>query len=433
MKHVLTAIRFRASFASLVLMGAFATTGVARADEEARIESILERAAGSDGASRVALARELAELGTGADPLLFAALAAECAAAPAGASASARGGVLLAAFDWMGGARWRPLLARELGEGTEPGAIAAIIAISGHSGHAGDLAFLLQAGGSEAGHDQRTQLERAVTRILVRDAAAFDALEGAVGTVGAELRSAMIHAVEATRLPRAALLLARWIETRREMRFECLPYLSRLSLSLEKPLPPEVTTPVRRLVEEGDETTLREAVLCSGRLGDCEVLPALIRHLREGEYGLRAEALWALQSISGMNLAADPVPWENWLAMETRWWNEESRTVFSWLGRGTKAEKVEALRQISLLRTWRHQAAAEVVVALEDTDEEVAVLAAALLGRLGSRVAVLSLVDVLGGERPKVASAAHAALVSITKRDLPTDPVACREAVLPAR
>jgi HEAT repeat protein len=86
---------------------------------------------------------------------------------------------------------------------------------------------------------------------------------------------------------------------------------------------------------------------------------------------------------------------------------------------------------VSKLYGWRERVVAEITIALDDADTDVALLTVCQLERLGSKVAVPALIDALSGGRPSIATAAHEALESITKRKLPEDPLACREALVP--
>ena len=88
---------------------------------------------------------------------------------------------------------------------------------------------------------------------------------------------------------------------------------------------------------------------------------------------------------------------------------------------------------MSTLHAWRDRAATEVVVALCDDDAFIAKLAVTELQRLDSELAVPALVDVLSEGRVDVAEAARAALQSITKRELPSDPQAVHELLVQGR
>ncbi len=396
-----------------------------------RIESVLTRAIDKDALRTNALARELVAFGPLAERPLFDALVNEASVAPE--LTSARADLLLSTFEVMGTARWRPLLFGKTDAAPGAGAIRSVCAIAGRAGSAEDLPLILRAAGMDHDAECRDALIVAVTSILKRDDAGFGTIESAVLTVRPELRSALVRAVERTQMPKAALMLARWIDTRRDMRTECLPHLARLSLSLDKPLPSDVVASVRALVEDGDEVTMRDAVLCIGRLGDSDAIPALIRCLREGEFGLRSEALWALHNITGLKLCEDPISWTSWYESEADWWSRDSRVAFAMFTSGSKAEKMAVLNVVSRLHAWRDRLSSEIAIALDDPDVDVATLTASELQRLDSSLVIPALIDALAGDRPTVAKAAHAALESITKRKLPEDSLACRDALVPQR
>lgn len=403
----------------------------ARAADAPTIESILARASANEGSSQAALAQELIDLGIAAVPRLVDVLALE--SRQAAGLESARSRVVLSAFEAMGAVRWRPVIDERLGSSVRPDLLSAVFAIEGRCGYAQDLRAVIRAAVLDQGVHPTLEFEEATTRVLLRDAGGFAVLDDELRTLATDLRLALVRAVEATKKPKAAQLLARWIDLRRDIRFECLPYLSRLSLSLDKPIQTDVVSPVRVLVESGDGDTLREAILCIGRLEDCAAIPALIRWLHEGEAGIRQDALWALRRITHLGLGDDSVAWNNWYANEMKWWESKSTEAFGLLTRGTKAEKVAILCMISTMHTWRDKLATEVVLALDDPDPNIALMAATELKRLDSRNAAAGLIDALMNQDERVATAAHAALESILKRELPREPAACRDLLAPSR
>ncbi len=400
--------------------GAFAVE-----DVRTQIETVLARARADSPASTSALAAELVQLAPGVERDLFDALAREIETTHE--VSGPRTAVLVTAFDALGGNRWRPVLFEKLDAVAGLTTVRATYAIVGRAGDGQDVPTALYAAKYDQSLTARNELVKALTAVLLRDAAAFGTVESMASAVDPSLRPVLVEAIELTKKPVAAQILARWIEKRPEMRRECLPHLSRLSLALDGPLAPEILAPVRQLVEMGTEETIHEAVVCAGRLRDSDVIPALIRCLREGEYGLRAEALWSLQEISGLKLDEDPIPWTDWHDSETRWWSKRSRNAFAALTQGTKADKMAVLTDVSRLCAWREKLAAEIVIALDDADEEVATRTACELERLKSKVAIPALLDALAGDRPGVAAAAHRALEAIAARELPEDALLCRD------
>jgi HEAT repeat protein len=241
------------------------------------------------------------------------------------------------------------------------------------------------------------------------------------------VQTSLASGVEATKRIEAATMLARWIGTRRELRLVALPHLSRLALALDKPFPEEVLQPVRALLEQGEGETLPGAIVCAGRLCDYAAIPHLVRWLRDGDAGVKSDALWSLRQISGLVFDDDASRWQSWYASESAWWDNDSRAAFESLRSGTRIEKVDALRAIAGMHAWREKLAEHVAVLLDDADTELAGYAARLLGRLGSRASIAPLLDALA--IPSCAEAAHSALEALAHKKLPLDLAGCRDAL----
>lgn len=70
----------------------------------------------------------------------------------------------------------------------------------------------------------------------------------------------------------------------------------------------------------------RKASLVLGRLEDSESIPDLIEALGEGDPGYASDARWALEQITGEQLAADPELW-------SAWWTGAGKSTLEKLGR----------------------------------------------------------------------------------------------------
>jgi hypothetical protein len=409
-----------AALAFLSLPLAAAGTG-----DRPTVESILARADQPDAPSPQLLAQDLIDLGTTAFPKAFDALVLEARQADGLSSRRAR--VVFAACSIAGPVRWRPIVEARATRGAAEATFQAAYALCGACGTSSEIDLLLHTVVLDDPAVENAEFQRASTDILLRDTTGFTTLDALVGTVPLRVQSALASGVESTKRPEAATMLARWIGTRRELRLVALPHLSRLALALEKPFPEEVLQPVRTLLEQVEGETLPDAIICAGRLGDYAAIPHLARWLRDGDAGVKADALWSLRQISGLVLDEDPSRWQSWYASESSWWDNDSRAAFESLRSGTRIEKVDALRAIAGLHAWRDKLAEHVALLLDDQDVELAGYAARMLGRLGSRATVGPLLEALAN--PGCAQAAHGALEAITKKKLPLDPAACRDAL----
>ncbi len=397
----------------------------ASAGDRPTVESILARAEQPDSPSPQLLAQDLIDLGTTAFPKAFDAL--EVEAKRSNGLSSRRARVVYAACSIAGPSRWRPLVERRAMRGASSSAFAAACALCGACGTSNDLELLLHTATLDENGGAGSELERAITAILVRDVAGFTVLDGLIGTVPADLHASVATGVELTKKNDAAALLSRWIGTRSNMRIVALPHLARLALALDKPIADEVLQPVRALLDQSDGECLADAIVCAGRLGDYAAVPRLTHWLRDGDAGLKSDALWSLRQISGLVFDEDPAMWQAWFVGESTWWERNSRTAFENLRSGTRVEKVEALRAIASMHAWREKLGDHVAVLLDDPDLELAGYGARLLGRLGSRTSIGPLVDALSNAG--CADAAHEALEAITHKKLPTEPGACRDAL----
>lgn len=417
------ALRVASTAAALAILSL--SLSAAGAGDRPTVESILARANQPDSPSPQLLAQDLIDLGTTSFPKAIDALVLE-AGRPEGL-ASRRSHVVYAACTIAGPARWRPIVEARAVRGAPAATFSAAYALCGACGSSNELDLLLRIGVLDAQAGDSLEFEHAITDILLRDGTGFTVLDALVGTVPLDVQGSIASGVEATKKIEAATMLARWIKTRRELRLLALPHLSRLALALEKPFPEEVLQPVRTLLEQNDGPTLPGAIVCAGRLGDYASIPSLARWLRDGDAGVKSDALWSLRQISGLVFDDDAARWQSWFAAESAWWENDSRAAFEVLRTGSRIEKVDALRAVAGLHAWREKLADHVAVVLDDQDEELVGYGARLLGRLGSRASIPPLLEALAN--PGSAEAAHAALEAIAHKKLPLDPAACRDAL----
>ena len=184
-----------------------------------------------------------------------------------------------------------------------------------------------------------------------------------------------------------------------------------------------VRAQVRRLLElEHDDSRLREAALVAGRLEDALAMNTLVELLNSPSSGVRGNAHWSLQHVSGLPLDDDYFRWLTWLRGNELWWAEDWPSVRAALRGGDRSETCEAIREIAGRRYRRHELAQELLHVLRRTDDDVMVGYACLaLTALDSPVARDSLVDLLLDDRDIIRLRAHEALTSITELDLPPE------------
>lgn len=388
---------------------------------------ILGRAAKADDAARSSLAFEIVGLGGDVIQRSFDELVADARAN--GEVGGPRAQVLLEVFAHVGPFHWRSVVAPALGAAPDAAILRVVTSVVGRSGVADDVPTLLRVSALDAPGACTRELEDAVRDLLLRDEGGFEVLGSGLPVERPEACEPFVVGVERTLRPRAALTLARWVERHATLRRTSLQHLSRLALHVPKPVHEDVLAVIRPLLERGDSSQLAPLLVCLGRLEDEASIPQFLRWLKEGDRGVRQNALWALQTTTGLRFEEDPRAWNTWWNSESKWWDEESTKTFSMLRRGTKAEKIAALNAIDMRRTGRHRLAAEVAPVLEDRDVDVALAAARELNHLGSFVAAAELASALESPEARLVESAHAALEAIAKRTLPTDAAECRRAL----
>lgn len=302
-------------------------------------------------------------------------------------------------------------------------AIAATLVL-GRFGTASELALAPALYREEA----REEFDSAVLAVARRDARALHVLDGAARTASTEVRSAFVRAVEGLATTEAASWIARCAERAPDVRGEALARLGRLAQQLAQPVSDDVFAVVRNVLGGVASDALRDAVIAAGRMEDGDAIPYLVPLLREENAGLRADAAWALERISGLELREHAESWEVWYAQQTTWWREHSDAAFADLEGATPALRIRGLLEVGPRRLSRDRISLRVVPLLEDPDPGVARLAAATLRALRSRVAVPALLDALERPEPVVGAAAWDALRAITRKDLPNDVAAWRAA-----
>lgn len=263
--------------------------------------------------------------------------------------------------------------------------------------------------------------EEALAAMLTRDLAGFSEVERGWRQLPVELRPGLVRAAAGTRDPRALATLGAVLDLGGE---STRLVLERLPMVLPSnwPPPPEVDPArVRRFLDPARDEC-RSAAIAVGRLGDSAAVPLLIDLLDSESSGVRANAHWALEQITGLRLAPSAAVWTRWYDDDRAWYRREANGAFLRLDSADTAEVLSAIREISGRRLHRHDLAQEVEVALQNDEATVRAAACGSLGSLASLASVPALVVALDDDSDPVRAAALAALRKITGRDGSADP-----------
>ncbi len=265
------------------------------------------------------------------------------------------------------------------------------------------------------------EFERALASIAKRDVRTLAQLERLTPGARTELRVAFVRAVDSLATTDAAGWLARCAERARDVRPEAIARLGRIAELLPNRLSEESIGVVRDVLAGVGSESLREAVVAAGRMEDGDSIPHLLALLAEADPGLRADAAWALQRITGLKLRERRERWEDWYGTELAWWRDRSDQTFADLQAPDAAARTRALMDISGHRASRDRLASRVIPLLDHAEPATAKLAAWTLRVLRAKCAVGPLIRALDHTEPGVRIEAWRALRGITRKDLPED------------
>jgi hypothetical protein len=399
--------------------------------------------ANAPAADATALGLQLARLGPEAVPALFDALAQRSQAGPARdpmrppeTVQELQREALISALCAQPAPLVHTLLGARVGRGATLGARCAALDLLSRCGGSRDIELVasIARGTEEAAEIEApvaAAFQRALADILRRDRGGYGRLSTLMHGLGRELGAAAARAVADAGSREGLVFLARALDREPDLALALLAEIGRMGIHAERPIDPEVLAGVRARISDPSSPVLGEALLATGWLDDFDSIPSLIRYLRDHRAGVRADALWSLQRMSGLRVAAEPDVWTAWWEAESKWWRDDAPRLFRDLAAGNSARVKAALIACAAVRTYRHAIAAEIVPLFGSPDLEIARLAARISGQIASPVAVPALVDCLDRGDKSLRQSSWSALKAITAQSLPADAGAWRAAFPP--
>lgn len=302
----------------------------------------------------------------------------------------------------------------------------------GHAGRANDLPqlFALALPADDPALDKRmaTGLERSVAALARRDARCFEQLVALRRIIRAELLPTLVDAVGEAGDPRGLAFLAEVLYWSEPLALEVMSQIPRLGASGDVALDEGMRVRLRPYLAPERSGHCRAAVTALAALHDLEAIPGLVALLTSEDRGLAQNAHWALKELTGLTFSAEPNAWARWHQSELSWTVRSKARELQRLQSGDAGESADALRVLLTHPFARSELRAVLPELLKSRHPGLRTLACRTLAELGAKEATEKLVWALEDDFPEVRAAAHGALRTLTRLDLPLEPVAWQSA-----
>ena len=293
-------------------------------------------------------------------------------------------------------------------------------------GAVGDLALALELAGayprcadSRVSDVSRADLRAAATRVLARNVKELAGIERILEICPAEFMTPLIDAIASSASREGLVALAGLLDDGDPAAGKLLVAIGRMARGLPAPHDPRVSAAVRWILERDGAHGFREAVLCAGALDDELAVEPLIGLLEHENPGVRLDALWSLERITGTKLGPRKERWTNWWREQELWWDNHARARLEDLGSRDGAVRGAALNELLRRRFPRHPLArglAEKLELLKGADFQ---QACATLEGLGSPAALEPLRQI---DRKRLGAPQQAALEKCLAKLAPQPP-----------
>jgi HEAT repeat protein len=179
---------------------------------------------------------------------------------------------------------------------------------------------------------------------------------------------------------------------------------------------------VRMRLNHEDWRVRRAVCAALGRCHDVESFEAIVHLLGDENRRVSASAMWALQAMSGLSWEdADSERWLGYYREQRERWQAARLELKARLDSGDSAEIAAALRELSRMKLFRHEAAQLVLPALSSSESGLVRMACQTLAALDSPQVLDELLGLLRSPDSGIRAEAAATLTALTGRSLPAD------------
>ena len=271
--------------------------------------------------------------------------------------------------------------------------------------------------------------EDSVGELLRREDGAVTRVRWGWGDAPEDVRSALLWALGQSAQPAAVDLLIEFLAWDEEDPSAVVACIDRLVSTEGVEISDELAPSLRKLLAEEDSEVLKATCLALGRLFDSASVEPMIELLEHEDRGVRGNAHWSLQRITGKRFSEQPGPWRRWHGAELRWFEESGRQVVARLRASRRELAAAALQDVQRHPLFEAEFRRETIGALAHPAPEVRELACRVVATFEGRDALPSLVELLWDRSEPVTVAAHQALKRVTNLDLEPDPSLWRAAL----
>jgi HEAT repeat protein len=260
----------------------------------------------------------------------------------------------------------------------------------------------------------------AATAILARDERAFQRLERSWRSQREELYSTLLTAVGNSDSPVALEYLAEVILWDEDLASAAMAQIPKLGKSADEHVNEELRMRLRHYLDPEQPGLCGAASLALAELEDLEALPYLIDLLASelASDGIKRNATWALQKISGLSLPQNARRWNHWYEGELDWMRRGKAKEFRRIMSHDERHVAKGLREIAKHPLVNEEFVHTLRAVLIDRNDDVRVLACQALAVYGDEHVMPWLVDALEDPYPEVRHAAWESLRKLTGLEL---------------
>lgn len=257
----------------------------------------------------------------------------------------------------------------------------------------------------------------ALSHTLRRSARAYDELERQLEDMPEAFGLPVVFALGEAGSEAGVELLLSLFERRPVLRNPAMTQAGRLGPSTITPVQEAFAERARDWLVHGSNTQSRTAAVYLAQVADETSVPVLIDLLGAESQGVRDNALFALQKLSGLTYPPKAEFWRLWYEGELEWFRKQSRRMPDELTCANDSRVAKAVQDIAKRRLRRNELANWLLLVEDHPKPHLRTLVCHALAQIGSKRPIPDLIRLLEDPEEHVRVAAQGALRAITGQD----------------